>query len=62
MLEGKTAIVTGASKGIGFAIAELFAEEGANVVLTALHQDEIDTAVDKINAKDQGQAIGMVAD
>ena len=35
LLEGKTAVVTGASKGIGKAIAELFAEEGASVVLTA---------------------------
>ncbi len=35
LLEGRTAIVTGASKGIGRAIAELHAEEGANVVLTA---------------------------
>lgn len=34
MLEGKTAIITGASYGMGQTMAELFAEEGANVVLT----------------------------
>lgn len=35
MLAGKVAIITGASYGMGQTIAELFAEEGASVVLTA---------------------------
>lgn len=61
LLEGKTAIVTGASKGIGLAIAELFAEEGANVVLTARGQETLDKVVASINAKG-GNAIGVVAD
>ena len=62
LLEGKTAIVTGASKGIGFAIAELFAEEGANVVMTARHQEDLDKAVGRINAANGGKAIGIIAD
>ena len=39
MLDGKTAIITGASYGMGRSMAELFAEEGANVVITARHQE-----------------------
>ena len=40
LLEGKTAIVTGAARGIGRAIALRFAEEGANVAVTDLRLDE----------------------
>lgn len=61
MLEGKTAIITGASKGIGFAIADLFAEEGAKVVLTARGKDGLDKAVAEIKAKGH-DALGVVAD
>ena len=61
MLEGKTAIITGASYGMGQTMAELFAEEGANVVLTARGQEKLDEAVKKIREKG-GKAVGVVAD
>ena len=62
LLTGKTAIVTGASKGIGLAIAELYAEEGANVVMTARGKDALEDAVATINARDGGRALAVVAD
>lgn len=40
LLDGKTAIVTGASRGIGKAIALKFAEEGCNIAFTDLFEDE----------------------
>lgn len=45
LLEGKTALVTGAASGMGKAIAQLFSYEGANVVFTDLNQDGLKTAV-----------------
>ena len=42
LLEGKTAIITGASYGIGKSIAELFSEQGAKVVLTARGKEKLD--------------------
>jgi len=47
LLEGKTALVTGASKGIGRAIAHRFAEEGANVAFTYLSSVEKGQALEK---------------
>jgi NAD(P)-dependent dehydrogenase (short-subunit alcohol dehydrogenase family) len=47
-LTGKTAIVTGASKGIGEAIARAFAESGAQVMLTSRKQDQLDAAASRI--------------
>ena len=40
LLEGKTAIITGASRGIGKAIALKFAEEGCNIAFTDLFADD----------------------
>ena len=47
-LEGKIALVTGGSSGIGLATAELFVKEGAYVYITGRRQSELDKAVKKI--------------
>ena len=44
-MEGKVAVVTGGSAGIGLAAARLFAEEGAHVFITGRRQAELDAAV-----------------
>lgn len=46
LLEGKTAVINGTSEGVGEAIAELFAEEGANIVLLARGRELLDLASD----------------
>ena len=61
MLNGKVAIVSGASYGMGYSMAELFAKEGAKVVMTARGQEKLDAAVQKI--RNQGYEVtGVVAD
>ena len=55
-LRGRTAIVTGASRGIGLAIAARLAAEGARVCLTARHADRLTEAVATIP---EGSAIGV---
>ena len=61
MLAGKTAIITGSSYGMGRTMAELFAEEGASVVLTARGKEKLDAVVEGIRANG-GKAAGVVAD
>src|ERR1700741_2693615 len=50
-LKGKSALVTRGSKGIGLAIAELFAAEGANVAICARNADEVAGVVKALAAK-----------
>lgn len=44
-LKGKTAVITGGSRGLGLQIAEALGEQGASVVITSRKQDELDEAV-----------------
>lgn len=60
-VDGKVAIITGASMGMGKAAAKLFAKEGASVVLVALEADLIDELVHDIT-NDGGKAIGFSYD
>lgn len=50
-LEGKVAIVSGASSGIGASIAQLFAEEGANVLVTGREEEAIKALAGQLGAK-----------
>jgi NAD(P)-dependent dehydrogenase (short-subunit alcohol dehydrogenase family) len=61
-LNGKTAVVTGGTKGIGRAIAESLIREGANVVITARHAAYLENAVAELNAIDRGRAVGFSCD
>ena len=49
-LEGKVAVVTGASRGLGLAIARLFAQEGARVVLSARSQAAVEACAAELRA------------
>jgi 3-oxoacyl-[acyl-carrier protein] reductase len=50
-IEGKVALVTGASKGLGFGIAKALAAEGARVAISSTSQERIDAAASEIDAR-----------
>jgi 3-oxoacyl-[acyl-carrier protein] reductase len=60
-LQEKVVLVTGASKGLGKAIAEAFAAEGSRVVLTARSQGELEQIAQAIQQQG-GQAFAFAAD
>ena len=60
-LSGRVALVTGASRGIGSAIAEILAEHGAQVVLSSRKQADLDTEAERINALYPEKAVAIAA-
>jgi len=62
-VDNSTAIVTGSSSGIGKAIVERFADDGANVVVTSRELDNVEPVADEINESDSdGRALAVECD
>lgn len=61
-LKGKNAVITGASRGIGKAVAGRLAQRGVNLVLAARTKDTLDEAVREIQSKYQVKVIGVPTD
>jgi 3-oxoacyl-[acyl-carrier protein] reductase len=61
-LTNRTAVVTGATRGIGFAIARALADAGATVAICGRSQDSVQEAVRRLTAESKGKVVGKVAD
>lgn len=61
MLKGKTAYITGGSKGIGFGIAEVLIQAGVKVAISGRNEKDLEKALKKL-AYYKGTAIGVVSD
>ena len=61
-LQGKLAVVSGSTAGIGYAIASALAAEGAQVIVNGRKQASVDEAVSRIAAETGGRLIGFAGD
>jgi NAD(P)-dependent dehydrogenase (short-subunit alcohol dehydrogenase family) len=61
-LDGRSAVVTGGSKGIGFAVAMRLAASGADVAIVARNKETLDEAIKAVRAKAKARVIGVQGD
>jgi 3-oxoacyl-[acyl-carrier protein] reductase len=61
-IEGKSALVTGGTRGIGLAIARALADRGVNVSICARKKDEVERTVAALRSKANGRVAGMACD
>lgn len=61
-LDGKVAVITGASTGIGLGVARALAREGANVILAARGEDKLKAATNTVSADFGVETLGVAAD
>ena len=61
-LAGRSAVVTGGSKGIGLGVATRFAQSGADVAIVARERGALDSAVKTIDAAGPGRVVAVAAD
>ncbi len=62
LFSGRSAIITGGSKGIGFAIATRFATSGADIAIIARGRPGLEEAVGALKKKANGKVVGVQAD
>jgi len=60
-LDGRTAVITGSSRGIGRAIAEAYAAHGANVVISSRKREACEAVAEAINTRGAGKAVAIPA-
>ncbi|MCD2491872.1 3-oxoacyl-ACP reductase FabG [Lacrimispora sp. NSJ-141] len=60
MLKGKVAVVTGGTRGIGYAIVKKFLDNGAAVVLCGSRKETVDKALEKLKAENSGYEVSGV--
>ena len=61
-LRGRTAVVTGASKGIGYAVADALVAAGSNVIICARNSDDVSRASAALGDRGEGRVVGVTCD
>ncbi|HKK40615.1 MAG TPA: SDR family oxidoreductase [Cryomorphaceae bacterium] len=61
-IKGKTALITGGTKGIGYGIAEMLLKKGVSVCITGRHAETVKEAAEELNKVSDAKAIGVAAD